>query len=173
MALWYKLIDTTKHESMDLVSEFLDIWLQTRKNEGIDPDELAGVIDAIYEFQPSPGDWVLVEVRPQEIAAYISIYVNSKGEEKEMMRQKDFKLRDQYVKLLQKGYDPTPIIITGATDDSGEQGIALLDGRHRTHAAIAAGLNTIEAYIPRLDLPKLEAAVLRTEQQGQPPAVGT
>ena len=163
MALWYKLIDTKKHESIDLVSEFLDIWLQTRKNEAIDPGELAGVIDAIYEFQPSPGDWVLVEVKPREIAAYISIYVNSRGEEKEMMRQKDYKLRDKYVTLLQRGYTPTPIIITGATDDSGEQGIALLDGRHRTHAAITAGVETIEAYIPRLDLPRLAAAILKME----------
>jgi len=163
MALWYKLINTKKHESMDLVSEFLDIWLQTRKIDDIDNDELAGVIDAIYEFQPSPGDWVLIEVRPQEIASYISVYVNSRGQEKEMMRQKDYRLRDQYVNLLKKGYNPTPIIITGATDDSGEQGIALLDGRHRTHAAIAAGLTSIEAYIPRLDLPKLEAAILKTQ----------
>jgi hypothetical protein len=161
MALWYKLIDTGHHESMDLVSEFLDIWLQTRKNEAIDPDELAGVIDVIYECQPSPGDWVLIEVRPSEIASYISSYVNSKGEEKAMMAMKDYKLRDKYVNLLNRGYKPTPIIITGATEDTGEQGIGLIDGRHRIHSYVAAGIESIEAYIPRLDLPKLQHAVLK------------
>lgn len=165
MALWYKPIDMSGHESMDLVNEFLDIWLQTRKNEDIDPGELAGVIDTIYEFQPSPGDWVLIEVKPSEISAYITIYVTADGKEKEMMARKDFKLRDQYVKLLQKGYDPTPIIIAGATDeDTGEQGIVLLDGRHRTHAAIAAGVHTIQAYIPRTDLPKMDAATIKPIQ---------
>lgn len=162
MALWYRIIDNKSFESMDLVNEFLDIWLQTRKNEDIDPGELAGVIDTIYEFQPSPGDWILIEVRPSEISAYITIYVTADGKEKEMMARKDFKLRDQYVKLIQKGYDPTPIIIAGATDDdTGEQGIVLLDGRHRTHAAIAAGVQTIQAYIPRQDLPKMDAATIK------------
>ena len=162
MPLWYKRVSKETFESIDLVAEFLDIWLQTRKSESIDPGELAGVIDTIYEFQPTPGKWILIEVKPTEIGDYITTYVNARGKEKKMMAKKDTKLTKQYVKLLDQGFDPTPIMIAGASDEeTGEQGIALIDGRHRTYAAIENKIATIQAYIPEVDLPKMDAAILK------------
>ena len=219
MALWYRLVTDETYKTIDIVTEFLDIWLQTRRAEDIDPGELAGVIDAIYEFQEysasgklgvyetteamdaasdileiwlqtrksedidprelakmvdaiylpqntsaSPGCWALIEVRPTEIRDYITVYVDSDGRQKKMMAQKDERLMSQYVKLLAKGYEPTPIIIAGAVDDdSGEEGIVLLDGRHRTYAAISNGVSIIRAYIPKADLPKMAKAVIKQE----------
>jgi hypothetical protein len=164
MALWYKLVTKETFETMDIIAEFLDIWLQTRKSEDIDPGELAGVIDTVYEFAPSPGCWSLIEVRPTEIRDYITVYVDANGKQKKMMAKKDEKLTRQYVKLLTKGHEPTPIIISGATDDdTKEEGIVLLDGRHRTYAAIASGILTIQAYIPTEDLPKMAKATIKPE----------
>ena len=215
MALWYKLVTDKTYETADIVTEFLDIWLQTRKAEDIDPGELAGVIDTIYEFQspsaitdetfdtmdalaallgtqldsresedinprvlaeiansiyyprispPSPGCWALIEVRPTEIRDYITIYVDADGNQKKMITKKDERLMKQYVKLLNMGYEPTPIIIAGAIDDdTKEEGIILIDGRHRTYAAIANGVSVIRAYIPKADLPKMDKAMIKAE----------
>jgi len=164
MALWYKLVTKETFETMDIIAEFLDIWLQTRKSEDINPGELAGVIDTVYEFAPSPGCWSLIEVRPTEIRDYITVYVDANGKQKKMMAKKDEKLTQQYVKLYAKGHEPTPIIISGAVDDdTKEEGIVLLDGRHRTYAAIASGIGTIQAYIPTEDLPKMAKATIKPE----------
>jgi hypothetical protein len=140
----------------------LDIWLQTRKAEDIDTDELAGVIDVMYDFQPVPGEWVTVEVKPKELQQYINVYIDADGKAKKMMAKKDTALMKKYVALLKKGFEPTPIIIAGATDqdDSGEEGIVLIDGRHRIHAFIDAGIEKCLAYIPLEDLPKMDKAVL-------------
>jgi hypothetical protein len=164
MALWYKLLTDETYETMDIIAEFLDIWLQTRKSEDIDPGELAGVIDTVYEFESSSGLWSLIEVRPTEIRDYITVYVDANGKQKKMMAQKDERLMRQYVKLLTKGHEPTPIMIAGAVDDdTKEEGIVLLDGRHRTYAAIANNVAKIKAYIPKEDLPKMEKAVIKAE----------
>jgi hypothetical protein len=164
VALWYKLVTHETFETMDIIAEFLDIWLQTRKSEDINPGELAGVIDTVYEFAPSPGCWALIEVIPTEIRDYITLYVDAHGKQKKMMAKKDERLMKQYVKLLEKGYEPTPIIISGAVDDdTKEEGIVLLDGRHRTYAAIANNIGKILAYIPKADLPKMSKATLKPE----------
>jgi hypothetical protein len=144
---------------MELVAEFLDVWLQTRKAEDIDPDELSGVIDFIYEVQPPPGRWALIEVRPRELKDYITVYVRSNGQEQSMMKQGDWKLSKRYVELLKKGYEPTPIILAGAEDpDSHERGITLIDGRHRIYAADEAGIDSIMAYLPAKHLPMMKEA---------------
>ena len=162
MPLFHRIVDKKAYETMDLVTEFLDIWIQTRKSPDIDTDELAGVIDVLYDFQPVPGKWVVVEVRPKELAQYINVYVNHRGEEKPMMSAKDNKLSAKYVELLSKGYEPTPIMIAGATEknDQGEHGIVLIDGRHRIYAFIKAEHETCLAYIPYKDVPKLAMAKL-------------
>jgi len=163
MGLYHRLVDKKTFETMDLVTEFIDIWIQTRKPKDIDTDELAGVIDVMYDFQPSPGKWVIIEVKPQELAQYINVYINDKGEEKPMMSAKDNRLSGKYVELLKKGYEPTPIMIAGATEKNeatGEHGIVLIDGRHRIYAFIEAKHETCLAYIPYNDLPKMAAAQL-------------
>ncbi|HUV13232.1 MAG TPA: hypothetical protein VMY18_06290, partial [Acidobacteriota bacterium] len=162
MGLWYKIEEDNEgqdFETADLVVEFLDIWLQTRKLEDIDPKELGGVIDVLYDFEPVPGKWILIEVRAAEMAKYISTYINARGESKVMMQEKDKKLSNAYVKLLKKGYEPTPIMIAGIVDEvSGEEGIVLIDGRHRIHAAIAAGVTILKAYINKSGLEKMDKA---------------
>lgn len=164
MALWYKRVNNETYETMDLVAEFLDIWFQTRKSEDIDPGELAGVIDSLYECQPPPGEWILIEAKPTELRDYITVYVDPDGKEKKMMARKDTKLMKQYVKLLTKGYEPTPIMIAGAIDEeTGEHGIVLIDGRHRIFAAIENSVETIQAYIPKEDLSKMDAAVIKNQ----------
>jgi phosphoglycolate phosphatase-like HAD superfamily hydrolase len=164
MGLWYRIEPENKgktFETCDLIEEFLDIWLQTRKAEDIDASELAGVIDVLYDFQPVPGHWVLIEVRPKELARYISTYVNAKGQRKKMMEDKDVRLSKAYVKLLKKKYEPTPIMIAGISDEvTGEDGIVLIDGRHRIHAAVAAKIPTILAYINKSGLDKMDKATL-------------
>ncbi len=164
MGLWYKRDKANKaviFETADLVMEFVDIWLQTRKNEDIDPQELAGVIDVLYDFQPVPGKWVLIDVKPRELAAYISTYVNAKGEKRQMMQQKDKALSRQYVSLLKKGYEPTPLMIAGINDSvTGEPGIVLIDGRHRIYAAIAADVEKLKAYINLDGLEMMDKATL-------------
>lgn len=162
MGLWYRIDPENKEkvfETIDLVGEFIDIWLQTRKAEDIDAGELAGVIDVLYDFQPVPGKWILIEVKPTELAQYISTYITAKGERKQMMQNKDHKLSDAYVKLLKKNYEPTPIMIAGITDGvTGEQGIILIDGRHRIHAAVKSGIPTIFAYINKEGLEMMNMA---------------
>jgi len=164
MGLWYRIETENKDtvfETCDLVGEFLDIWLQTRKAEDIDASELAGVIDVLYDFQPVPGKWVLIEVRPKELARYISTYVNAKGQRKKMMKGKDVKLSKAYVKLLKKKYEPTPIMLAGIADEvTGEDGVVLIDGRHRIFAAVEAGIPTILAYINKDGLEKMDKAKL-------------
>lgn len=164
MGLWYRLEPTNKDtsfETIDLVGEFLDIWLQTRKSEDIDAGELAGVIDTLYDFQPTPGKWVLIEVKPTELAKYISVYVTAEGERKQMMSKKDHKLSESYVKLFKKKYEPTPIMLAGIVDEvTGEQGIVLLDGRHRIYAAIKAKIPTLLAYINADGIEHLEKAIM-------------
>ena len=166
MGLWYKrdkANEDTTFETADLVSEFLDIWLQTRKNEDIDPKELAGVIDVLYDFQPVPGKWVLIEVRPKELARYISTYVDAQGRQKKMMSKKDKKLSKAYVRLLKKGFEPTPLMIAGIKDSvTNEEGIVLIDGRHRIFAAIEAGVDTLLAYINEEGLDKMDKATIQT-----------
>lgn len=166
MGLWHKHDEANKDtvfETADLVDEFLDIWLQTRKNEDIDPKELAGVIDVLYDFQPVPGKWVLIEVRPRELASYISTYVNAKGRTKQMMSKDDTTLSSAYVGLFKKGFEPTPIMIAGIDDEvTGEEGIVLIDGRHRIFAAIEAGVETLLAYINKDGLGKMDKATLHT-----------
>jgi hypothetical protein len=162
MPLFHRIVDRKVYETMDLVTEFLDIWIQTRKPKDIDTDELAGVIDVLYDFQPSPGRWVVIEVKPKELAQYINIYINHRGEEKPMMSSRDNKLSAKYVELLKKGYEPTPIMIAGATEknDDGEYGIVLIDGRHRIYSFIEAEHETCLAYIPYKDVPKMAMAKL-------------
>lgn len=163
MPLYHRLVDKKAYETMDLVTEFLDIWIQTRKPKDIDTDELAGVIDVMYEFQPVPGKWVVIEVKPKELAQYINVYINDKGQEKPMMSARDNKLSAKYVELLKKGYEPTPIMIAGATEknkETGEHGIVLIDGRHRIYSFIEANHETCLAYIPHKDLPKMAMAKL-------------
>ena len=164
MGLWYKRDEENKNtdfETADLVTEFIDIWLQTRKNQDIDPKELAGVIDVLYDFQPVPGKWVLIEVRPAELARYISTYINDKGDHKRMMAKKDKKLSSAYVKLLKKGFEPTPLMIAGIKDSvTGEDGVVLIDGRHRIYAAVAAGVEKLLAYINKDGLDKMDKASL-------------
>lgn len=161
MPLWYGRKNHKTFNNMDLISEFLDIWLQTRKNPDIDPGELAGVIDTIYDYQPSPGKWILIDVKPAELKQYITTYVGPDGKERKMIRQKDVKLSSAYIDLIQKGHLPTPIFIAGVEDpDDGTEGIVLLDGRHRIHSAVEAGLQTIEAYLPHGHLPCMDAAKL-------------
>ena len=36
MKLWFKQLDDEKFQTIDLVNEFLDVWLQTRNSEDID-----------------------------------------------------------------------------------------------------------------------------------------
>ena len=164
MGLWYRQEAANKgtvFETAELVMEFLDIWLQTRKNEDIDPQELAGVIDVLYDFQPVPGKWILIETKPQELAKYIATYINAAGERREMMQQKDQALSREYVNLLKKGFEPTPIMIAGITDDvTGEDGIVLIDGRHRIFAAVDAGIDTIKAYINQDGVAMMDKATL-------------
>jgi hypothetical protein len=164
MGLWYRRERANKDtvfETADLVMEFLDIWLQTRKNEDIDPQELAGVIDVLYDFQPVPGKWVLIEVKPKELAEYIATYINAEGERREMMQKKDVALSREYVKLLKKGFEPTPIMIAGIKDEvTGEDGIVLIDGRHRIFASIDADIDIIKAYINKDGLKMMDKATL-------------
>jgi len=162
MGLWYRRIDDRVFQTMDLVPEFLDIWLQTRRPQDIKTDNIAGVIDALYDFQPVPGQWIVIEARPKELGNYINVYINAEGKKRPMMRARDTALSQKYVQLLEKGYEPTPIMIAGAGDkQTGEEGIVLIDGRHRIFSAIAAGRETILAYIPLQDLPKMDKAIIQ------------
>lgn len=162
MGLWYRIDPENKDttfQTIDLVGEFIDIWLQTRKAEDIDSGELAGVIDVLYDFQPVPGQWILIEVKPEELVKYIATYVTAKGERKQMMQNKDHKLSNAYVKLLKKNYEATPIMIAGIADGvTGEEGVILIDGRHRIYAAVKAGLPTMFAYINRDGLEMMDKA---------------
>jgi hypothetical protein len=160
MPLWFQRQNRKTFSNMELVSEFIDVWLQTRKSEDIDASELSGVIDFIYDVEPAPGKWALIEVKPSELKSYITVYVSPDGvERKTMMKQGDWRLSKRYVQLLNKGYEPTPIIIAGAEDpDTKERGITLIDGRHRIYAADEAGLDSIMAYIPRKHLPMMKEA---------------
>jgi hypothetical protein len=161
MALWYRVIEDNNYGTMDLVAEFLDVWLQTRKAQDIDPGELAGVIDVVYDIEPTPGSWILIAVKPQELRRYISTYIRSDGTTGDMMQPKDVSLAKEYVKLLRRGHEPPPIIIAGAEDpDDGTEGVTLIDGRHRIHAAAMAKLKEIQAYIPKEDLPMMKKAEL-------------
>jgi hypothetical protein len=163
MGLWYRTIDDSDFATIDLVAEFLDIWLQTRKPEDIDPGELAGVIDVLYDIEGVPGHWVLIAVRPKELKRYISTYIRSDGTTGTMMQDSDVSLSKEYVRLLKKGHEPPPIMLAGAEDpDTGAQGVTLIDGRHRIYAAVMAKLKEIPAYIPKEDLPMMEKAELKT-----------
>jgi hypothetical protein len=76
------------------------------------------------------------------------------------MQGHDWSLTNRYKQLLQKGFEPTPIFISGAEDDqTGEKGIILIDGRHRIYAAAEEGRTEIQAYIPKRDLPMFGEAV--------------
>lgn len=161
MPLWFRSINYNNYSTIDLVNEFLDIWLQTRRSQDIHPGELAGVIEVLYEIQPSPGSWRLVEVRPHELKRYIRVYIRSDGSRAPMMRQRDQKLSLEYQKLLKKGYKPTPIMLAGSqNEDGGEEGIMLIDGRHRIHSTADLEIPTIEAYIPTSDIQMFRKAIL-------------
>ena len=159
MGLWYRKTTDAAFNSMHVCTQLLDIWLQTRASENIDAGDLAGVFDSIYEIEPHPGRWALIAVRPEELRAYIRIYIKNGKEQQNMLRNKDVKLISQYVKLLKKGYVPTPIILAGAEDDFGKNGIQLIDGRHRIHSACKAGIQLIQAYIPVSELHMMDDAI--------------
>jgi hypothetical protein len=161
MGLWFRKLEDNDYATIDLVAEFIDIWLQTRRPEDIDPGELAGVIDVIYDIEPVPGQWTLIAVRPDELKRYIRTYIRSDGTTGDMMRPRDVSLAKEYVKLLRRGHEPPPIIIAGAEDpDTKTEGITLIDGRHRIHAAAMAGLKELPAYIPKDAIPMMEKAEL-------------
>jgi hypothetical protein len=160
MPLWYRKINSNNYSTIDLVAEFLDIWLQTRRSEDISPEELAGVIDVMYDVQTPPGNWSLIEVRPGELRNYIQVYIKPDGRHAPMMSKRDEKLSGEYKNLLQKGYKPTPIIIAGTEGDNREEGIFLIDGRHRIHSAADLGIQKMEAYIPTKQINTLRKARL-------------
>ena len=150
------------YDTMDVVSDFIDIWLQTREAEDIDSDELAGVIEGIYQGEGEDRKWMVVYLKPEELRDYIKYYVHSdrssddSGEEKDgenrpMMADYDHKLSAEYVKLIKEGYDSPPIIVSGAEDEETDppvRGLYLIDGRHRIYAACDADVKKITAYIP-------------------------
>lgn len=147
--LWYQEIpDPSGYESLDVVAEFLAIWLNTRLQHAIDPGELAGVIDVLYDCAPPGTIWTTLEVRPDEMAKYITTYMKDDGEGGDMMKGRDEKLSAKYKEWIEKGHEPPPILLSGVTDEDGSRGIMLIDGRHRIFSAIDAGLKTIKAYLP-------------------------
>jgi hypothetical protein len=161
MPLWYKPVNRNNYSTMDLVHEFLDIWLQTRRAADINSGELAGVIDVLYEVEPSPGKWRLVEVSPKQLKNYIRVYIRSDGSRAPMMRKRDIKLSSAYKNLLKKGHKPTPIMLAGTQNENGgEEGIILIDGRHRIHSAADLGIEKMEAYIPNSDIGMFRKATL-------------
>jgi uncharacterized ParB-like nuclease family protein len=161
MPLWYRRLRRQPIENIDLVAEFLETWLVTRMAETIDPGELAGVIDVLYEMAPSGTMWAIIEIRPHELARYITTYVRDGEEVGTMMSTEDNTLRDTYASWIRKGHETPPIIIAGVVDeDDGGKGIMLIDGRHRIHAAVAAGKETILAYIPVEHLPMMKEAIV-------------
>jgi hypothetical protein len=161
MPLWYRRVRRPEKENIDLVAEFLDVWLATRKLGSIDPGELAGVIDVLYDMAPPGTKWALLEVRPHELAAYINVYMRDDQSGGEMMKSADHSLKNTYVGWIRKGHQPPPIMISGVIDEEdGDKGILLIDGRHRIHAAVEAGLATIQAYLPVEHIPFMDEAVL-------------
>lgn len=162
MKLWYQLLQhPSGYENLDVVAEFLEVWINTRRPQAIHPGELAGVIDVLYDCAPPGTEWVTILLRPQELASYITIYMKDDDDGGAMMKGRDTKLSAKYKEWLQRGHEPPPILVAGAANDDGtERGIMLIDGRHRIHAAIAAGLTTIKAYIPKDHLPYLKDAEL-------------
>jgi len=165
MGLWYRRTENTVYETVHLVDEFLHIWFSTRREtKFIRANELAGVIDMLYEVDPAPGQWVIVEVRPQELKKYISVYRKERPqggkatETKNMMQDHDWTLTRRYKQLLDKGFEPTPIFLSGAESDDGEKGIMLVDGRHRIYSAAEQGHTMMLAYIPLRDLPMFKEA---------------
>ena len=161
MPLWYRRLIAPEKESIDLVAEFLDVWLATRKPGAIDPGELAGVVDVMYELVPSGTKWALLEVRPDELARYITVYMRDNEPGGAMMKKGDHSLKSTYVAWIKKGHEPPPIMIAGVEDeDDGTRGIMLIDGRHRIHAMLAAEMPTMKAYLPVEPLPFMDEAVL-------------
>lgn len=162
MKLWYQLLQhPSGYENLDVVAEFLEVWLRTRRLQGIDPGELAGVIDVLYDCAPAGTEWVTILLRPQELARYITVYMKDEDDGGAMMKGRDTKLSTKYKEWLQRGHEPPPILVAGAENDDGtERGIMLIDGRHRIYASIAAGMTTIKAYIPKEHLPYLQDAEL-------------
>lgn len=161
MPLWYRRLRGPEKENIDLVAEFLDVWLATRKAGSIDPGELAGVIDVMYDMAPPGTKWALLEVRPHELARYINVYMRDDRSGGEMMKSADHTLKSTYVGWIKKGHAPPPIMISGVIDESdGESGVLLIDGRHRIYAAIDAGMTAIKAYLPVKHIPFMDKAVL-------------
>jgi hypothetical protein len=162
MKLWYQILQQQEgYENLDVVAEFLEVWINTRRPQAIDPGELAGVIDVLYDCAPAGTEWVTILARPQELADYITVYMKDDNDGGAMMKGRDNKLSAKYKEWLQRGHQPPPILLAGAENDEGtERGIMLIDGRHRIHAAIAAGLQTIKAYIPKDHLSYMDAAEL-------------
>jgi hypothetical protein len=168
MPFRWESTDDTVYTTMQLVDEFIDIWLQTRKPEDIDCGELAGVIDVLYETQPSPGGWVLVRMDPQQLKDHIREYIRDDGTRAPMMRKRDVAFAKAYVGLMTKGHESTPIMVMGAENPkTGEKGLALIDGRHRIHAHVMAKRPEILVYIPADDVRFLE----ETDLAGGRPSV--
>ena len=161
MAFWYERIDDSVLTTMELVHEFIDIWLQTRKTEDLDAGEMAGVIDVLYEFQPSPGGWICVRMNPQELKDHIREYIRADGTRAKMMSKRDLAFAKAYVGLMNKGHEPTPIMIAGAENPTTkEKGITLIDGRHRIHASVIGKRPEILVYIPEDDLRFLDKGIV-------------
>jgi hypothetical protein len=162
MRLWYRLLsDPAGYENMDVVAEFLETWLTTRRTKAISSGELAGVIDVLYDCAPPGTEWSTVEMRPDQLASYITTYMKDEADGGAMMKGRDEKLSSKYREWIEHGHQPPPILIAGAEDPrDGSRGIMLIDGRHRIFASIEAGLKTIKAYIPTEHLPLLNDAEL-------------
>jgi len=147
-------------ENIHIITEFLDIWFQTRRSQDLCASSLAGVIQGIYDASPGDGAWALVSLRPTELRDYITTYLKNGVMQKAVIAEKDVKLYAKYASLLRQGYMPTPVIIAGAEDDCKTQGIYLIDGRRRIYSACIAEKKTMKAYIPVKDLEMLKKANL-------------
>ena len=151
----------TEIPTIDLVAQLWEMWAHPPSGGKIDPDELAGVVDLLYDNIPSSecqysdkkDTWTLVELYVEPLKKYL---VRGMG-----METEDWKRSNEYSKKNLRGFEIPPIFLSGGVGNyKGKTigGIALLDGRHRIFGAIRSKTETIPAFIPASQLPFLKAA---------------
>lgn len=140
MPIWHERADDKTQMTGEVVGDLLEAWAGSfdTKEAAHKAEDVAGIIDLMYEVQPVPGAWARVKVSTSQLLEHLQLPMESSDWGKAAMYG---------ARLQAESEKPPPIILVGAEED-GRRGLALLDGRRRIHAASIAGKDRIEAWVP-------------------------
>lgn len=159
MPIWYERKAGEPRMTGEVVGDLLELWVLavSRQEPTHKPEDIAGIIDLMYEVEPVPGKWVLVAASTSQLLRHIDL----------PMQEDDWRRAAMYGARLQaEGGTSPPIILVGA-EDGEARGIALLDGRRRIHAAAIAAAETVEAWVPEQHLGMLSESEDRAAMVGE------